>query len=389
MNFKNKAQYRFLFYVLILLGIGIRIFMLPVLSLDMKVYLIPWYDHIVTHGVWASLGDEFSNYTPPYLYLLALVTLTNGLISKITAIKLISVLFDFLNAYLIFRIVKLQAQKEYIPLLAAALFLCLPTIAMNSSAWGQADSIFTCLILVSMFYLLQDNPFPGLISFGAACAFKAQAVFIFPFLLLLTFKKRIPWQYHLAVPITYMTMMIPALIAGRSLSSVLGVYLGQAETFKSLSMKAPNWYLFISNDLYTPVLYIGIAITVLSTLLWATGYAIKIKDMNRETMVFCATVSVAMIPFLLPKMHERYFFLMDVFTFILAFYIPRMWIPTVGSQLVSGMTYFVFLVISPQKPPSPLGAVFLILAVFINTFLIGYLLWRQYRFVQDQNQQRI
>jgi Gpi18-like mannosyltransferase len=385
MNLENKNQYKFLFYFLIVLGIGIRIFMLPVISMDMKVYLIPWYDYIATHGVWQSLGNEFSNYTPPYLYLLSLATFTNGFLPKITAIKLISILFDFLNAYFIFRIVKLQVHKEYIPLIAAALFLCLPTIAMNSSAWGQADSIFTCLILISLLYLLQDKPLPALISFGVAIAFKAQAVFIFPFLLLLTIQKRIPWKYYLVVPIVYITLMIPTLFAGRTVSSVLGVYLVQAETFKSLSMKAPNWYLFISNDLYTPVLYIGIVITVISTLLWAIGYAIRIKDMDRETMIFCATVSVAMIPFLLPKMHERYFYLMDVFTFILVFYIPRIWIPVIGSQLVSGMTYFVFLVISPQKPPSQLGAVFLILAVFFNTFLIGYLLWGQYKFIQNQN----
>jgi Gpi18-like mannosyltransferase len=121
------------------------------------------------------------------------------------------------------------------------------------------------------------------------------------------------------------------------------------------------------------------------TLVWAAGYAIKIKALSRETMLLCATVSVAMIPFLLPKMHERYFYLMDVLTFILAFYIPRLWMPAVGTQLVSGMTYFVFLAISSQKTPSPLGAVFLILAAFINTLLIGYLFWRQYKFVQEES----
>jgi Gpi18-like mannosyltransferase len=382
MNLNNKIK--FALYGLILLGIAARIYLLPVVSLDMKTYLLPWYDYIVTHGAWASLGDDFSNYTPPYLYLLALLTITKGMLSKVTAIKLLSILFDFFNAYLIYRIVKLQAKQEYMPLTAAALFLCLPTIALNSSAWGQADSIYACFILVSLFYLLQDKPLPALISFGVAFAFKAQAIFLFPFLLLLTFKKRIPWHHYLLVPIIYGIMMTPALVAGRSISSVLEIYLGQAETFKSLSMKAPNLYLLISNDLYTPALYIGIAITVMITLLWAAGYAIKIKDMDRETMIFCATVSVAMIPFLLPKMHERYFYLMDIFTFILAFYIPWMLIPVIGSQLISSMTYLVFLVISPQKPPSPLGAIFLILAVFINTLLIGYLLWGQYKFIQEK-----
>jgi Gpi18-like mannosyltransferase len=356
--------------------------MLPVISLDMKTYLIPWYDYISFHGAWVSLGDEFSNYTPPYLYLLTLATFTGGFLSKVIAIKSISVLFDLINAFLVFQIVKLQSQKEHIPLLAAALFLCLPTVILNSSAWGQADSIYTCFILAALFYLLREKPFFALLFWGIAISFKAQAVFISPFLLLLAFQKRIPWQYFLVVPIIYLIIMTPALVAGRTLPSVLGVYLGQAETFRSLSMKAPNLYLFISNEFYTPALYIGIAATILGALLWATGYSIKIKDMNKESMVFCAAASVAMIPFLLPKMHERYFYLMDVFTFILFFYLPRVWIPVIGSQIVSSMTYFVFLIISQQKPPSPLGAVLLILAAFINTILIGYLLWRQYKFIQ-------
>jgi Gpi18-like mannosyltransferase len=176
-------------------------------------------------------------------------------------------------------------------------------------------------------------------------------------------------------------MMLPALAAGRSLSSVLGVYLGQAETFKSLSMKAPNLYLFISNEYYTSGLFIGIAITVTAALIWSAGCALRVGEMKRETIVACAAASAAMIPFLLPKMHERYFYLMDVLTFLLIFFIPRLWIPAVGAQLVSLMTYSVFLFISPQKPPSPLGAILLIAAALINTVLVGFLLWKQYRFI--------
>jgi len=177
-----KHKIKFALYGLILLGVAIRIYFLPHISLDMKAYLIPWYDYIAAHGAWAALGEEFSNYTPPYLYLLALATLGKGFFSKVTAIKLLSIVFDFSNAYLVFRIVKLQAQKEYLPLAAAALFLCLPTVALNSSAWGQADSIYAFFILASLFYLLQDKPLPALILFGVAFAFKAQAVFLLPFL---------------------------------------------------------------------------------------------------------------------------------------------------------------------------------------------------------------
>lgn len=385
MSINHRTANKNLVYVLIFLGITIRFFLLPIESLDMKTYLIPWYDYIVSHGIWISLGDEFSNYTPSYLYLLALATLSNGVISKVTAIKLISILFDCFNVYLIYQIIKFKTKDSDLSLLSAALFFCLPTIILNGSAWGQADPIFTSFILISLFYLLRGSPLLAVISFGIAIAFKAQAVFFAPFLLLLTIKKRIPLSYYLLLPIIYLIMMLPALLAGRSLPSLLSVYLGQMDTFKSLSMKAPNLYLFMSDDLYIPLMYIGIITTIGVTLLWAAGYAAKIKDFNSETMVICATLSVSMIPFLLPKMHERYFYLMDVFTFLLAFYIQRLWFPAIGAQVVSGLTYYVFIFISSQQSPPSIGAVLLISAAFINTFLIGYLFWKQYNFINHYN----
>jgi hypothetical protein len=59
-----------------------------------------------------------------------------------------------------------------------------------------------------------------------------------------------------------------------------------------------------------------------------------------------------------------------------------MWIPALGAQIVSTATYSVFLFISPQKAPSPWGAVLLIAAALLNTVLIAYLLWEQYRFIK-------
>ncbi|MCA2002300.1 MAG: hypothetical protein LDL51_10585 [Chloroflexi bacterium] len=379
----SSLKTKFLFFSLLTAGVAARLYFLPLVSLDMKVYLLPWYDHILQNGAWVSLGQEFSNYTPPYLYLLTLAVFTHGILPKVAAIKLISIFFDFLNAWLVFRIVRLQAGDGSQPLLAAALYLCLPTVLLNSAAWGQADSIYAFFLLACLFYLLQDKPFPALILFGAAFSFKAQAVFLSPLLLLLTFKKRIPWGYYLFVPVVYLLMTLPALAAGRSLSSVAGVYLEQAETFRSLSMKAPNLYLFVSNEHYEAGLYIGLTAAFLAALIWSAGYALKIAEMKRETIVLCAAASAAMLPFLLPKMHERYFYLMDALTFLLVFFIPRLWIPALGAQLVSLMTYSVFLFISPQKAPSPWGAVLLIAAALLNTVLIAYLLWEQYRFINS------
>ncbi len=208
-----------------ILGIFVRIVFLPVVSEDLIDFLLPWYDHILSQGLTDSIGGNFSNYTPPYLYLLGIATLTKGFLSATIAIKLISILFDLCNAFLVMRIVSIRTKNENAPFIAGGLFFLLPTVVLNSAAWGQANSIYTCFILASLFFVLKERPIPALVFFGVAFAFKAQAIFFAPFLLLLTLKRRIPWQGYLVVPVIYLVMMVPALLAGRTLSSVISVYL--------------------------------------------------------------------------------------------------------------------------------------------------------------------
>ena len=46
-----------------------------------------------------------------------------------------------------------------------------------------------------------------------------------------------------------------------------------------------------------------------------------------------------MVPFLLPGMHERYFFLADVTTVLLACYVPRLWFVPLLVQASSLLSY--------------------------------------------------
>src|SRR6185437_2951646 len=78
--------------ILFLLSLALRLSLYHVITNDYTVFLSPWYDFIKNHGGFAALKYNFSNYNPPYLYLLALATYTP--IPKLAAIKTISVIFD-------------------------------------------------------------------------------------------------------------------------------------------------------------------------------------------------------------------------------------------------------------------------------------------------------
>ena len=362
-------------------GLAIRFGALSFVSLDMKDFLIPWYDQLAAHG-FAALREPFSNYTPPYLYFLALVTTTQAFLPKVVAIKLISIFFDLCDAWIVYRIVKLKYPQPEVGMLGAGIFLVLPTIFLNSAFWGQADSIYACFVLACVYFLMTDKPLAAILFWGIALAFKAQTVFLGPLLLLLTIRKRIPWFYFTTVPAVYILLMIPAWIAGRPFADLITIYLNQADVYHALSMHGPTLYVFISNDFYDPALVVGSAITLIVVCAWIWICARNIKEFAPEIILICALVSVAILPFFLPKMHDRYFYLADILSFLVAFYFPRFWFLALGYQLVSGMAYSIFLIPSVISIRRRVADAILNWSAIINTAVMGLVFWSQWRIVK-------
>src|SRR3982751_2591048 len=89
-----------------------------VVSSDMKTYLIPWMTAVRSGGL-ASLSAEFSNYSPPFVYLLYLAGPLVPLTGAVAAIKLISLPFVILASAAMYDIV-LQACGNKARAFAAA-----------------------------------------------------------------------------------------------------------------------------------------------------------------------------------------------------------------------------------------------------------------------------
>jgi Gpi18-like mannosyltransferase len=367
--------------LMILAGLIVRAAGLGFISLDMSAFLFDWYGKLVQGG-FQVLREPFANYTPPYLYLLWIATLTRGILPEVVSIKLISIVFDLLNAWLVYRIVRIKTRQGPLPALAAAGFLLLPTVWINSAWWGQADALYTCFLLACVYFLMQGRPFEAMIALGFSFSIKAQAVFLGPLILLLILRRKIPWYYLALVPAVYLVMMLPAALAGASLFDLLTVYLGQAGDFQVLSKNAPNLYVFAPDSLYFPVLVLGLVLALEFLLLWALIYRRRIKEFTPVVILLCALASVALAPFVLPKMHERYFYPAEVLSYILIFFLPALWYIPAGYQLVSGLAYSVFLLgIAP-----PQSVIIIRLAAVLNTLVLACLLVQQYRLTSPPRQ---
>jgi hypothetical protein len=84
-------------------------------------------------------------------------------------------------------------------------------------------------------------------------------------------------------------------------------------------------------------------------------------------MLLASTVLIA-IPFFLPSMHDRYFFLADVFTIVTSFLVSRYWPVAVLMQVSSLVAYAAYLWSSTM--PLWVGTTATALALAGSTFLL-------------------
>lgn len=322
-------------------------------SSDYQLFIKGWYDFIATHGGFGALRYDFSDYNVPYLYLITVLTYLP--VPALVGIKLISVVFDLVLAYFTYRIVGLRHTGHGIPSLAALIVLFLPTVATNSGLWGQADSIYAAFGLGGVYFLLRRRPWLACVFLGLSLAFKLQAVFLFPLLLVLALKKWLPWRPLLAVPGVVLLLDVPALLAGAPLGQLLSVYVRQTTAYPELTLNAPSIYQFLPAGTDAAVLRpIGVAVTGLVLLgLCLTALLSRVR-LTATNIVLMGAVSAVLMPFLLPSMHERYFYLAEVLTVIAAFFLPRrLWYVPVLVQVASFLSYLH--VLFPAAGSTPFG----------------------------------
>jgi len=296
--------------LLLLVSLLIRWISLPLMSLDMQAGLFDWYGFILKRGFVNAFKENFALYTPAYLYLLWLATLLNGIVSRVALIKLISIFFDILSAFFIYKIILLKYPRTRVPLLAAALGFSLPTVILNSSYWGQCDSIYTAFFLVCLYFILIERPVWALFFFSLAFAFKLQAIFLLPFLAFYTLRKRIPWLSYLFIPLVYVAFAIPTIYAGRPWQDVMTIYAHQTDKFPKWSSTTPTMYLPLQGKI--PLTGTLTLVTViLAAIILMTWIYLAWKKREKDgysSMILTALASVALVPFILPRMHQRYFY---------------------------------------------------------------------------------
>lgn len=288
----------------------VRLYWFDWQSGDYTIYLEPWFTQLKDNGGLAALKDPIGDYNVSYLFLMALLTYLP--IQPLYSIKLLSCLADFVLAIYAARIGNRLGGK-WTGLCLYAVFLFWPEFVLNSGAWAQCDAIYSAALVSCLYYLMAERPAKASVAFGVAVAFKLQAVFFGPVILLCLLKQKLKIRHLPLMVLPYVLFLIPPALAGRKILEMLTIYFKQTGTYSaSLSMNAPALLRILPDTLsepiqkgiaYTAILVCGVL--VLATLWWAYRKWSVISD--HELLLFSAFI-LFLVPYLLPYMHERYFY---------------------------------------------------------------------------------
>lgn len=371
-------------------AVALRWLFVGFVSGDYRTFLSRWWVYLATHGHLSGLADDsFSNYNTPYLVLLAVAT--HLPVRPIVAIKAISVIGDLVLAWLGSRVVaQVRPASPWSPVLAFGVVIFLPTVVMNSGVWAQCDSLYAAACVACVLLLMRGRPWAASAWFGVAFAFKLQAVFLLPVLLGVLLVNRHRLRTLLAAPATFLACLVPALLAGRSLSSQLMVYPlqvtdssgtggtvgrgpgggsgpgggpgGTASGFtlndgQSFTHNAPTPYAWLPADASVAWKYAGLAFAVAVVVGCGTWLLARRRRLDAPQVLLVAATCALVVPLLLPEMHERYFYLAEVLLTLAAFVDWRWALPALGIQAASTTTYLAYLLDTHLVPLGAAAAV--------------------------------
>ncbi len=350
---------------LLLLAMGLRALNFDYRTGDYNTFLAHWVEFFRINGGFSALNASVGNYNLPYLYFLAAFSYLD--VPDLYLIKLLSVFFDLILAWGVARLVYTFTDHRLGVMAAFMATLFLPTVYLNGALWGQCDSIYAAFAVWSIVFAINDRPILSVMSIALSFAFKLQAVFLMPVFLIFIFARKMKWYHLAAFPITYVVTAVPAVIAGRPFMDAILLYFNQAETVgSSLNYNSSSVFSFVpwNKEVDTVLLSeLGIVAAFLFLFLLFLYCWLNRDELSKRSLLICSVLIVIAVPYLLPHMHDRYFFIADVLSLALAFVMPALGFVPFLVSFASLLGYHAYLKMQFLLPMSWGGAALLIAIV--------------------------
>ena len=340
-------------------------------TLDYQDFLAVWVDYFRKNGGWSALKYSVGNYNVPYLYFLALFSYSD--IPDLYLIKFLSIFFDLLLAWGVLRLVGLYREDTAAKLSAFFLTLFLPTVILNGACWGQCDSIYSAFAVWSVYFALSGKPIRSVAAIAAAFAFKLQAIFLMPVFLIFLYTKKIKWWQLGVFPLTYFIIVLPAVLTGRPFWDTITLYFSQTGSIGGgLNYNSSSIFAFATSETDAALWSTrGIAFAFgFLTLVYVWLFTKRHKINDQTLLAACVLICVG-VPWFLPHMHDRYFFLADILSLALALAVPALLPVPVLVSFASLLGYHAYLKMR-YLLPMRYGAVALGMVLVLTALYMAY-----------------
>lgn len=360
-----KYRHILFFFVITVLAWMARKGGMDYFSPDMNLFLMPWYEEIQQAGGLRGLSQGVGDYNVLYQTLIALFSyIPLGGTSPMYLYKAVSILCDYLLALACGWIVARERGEKLLErsfCLTYGVVLMIPTVILNSSVWGQCDSMYTLACVLSLYWLYKEKYLPSFVMLGIAFGLKLQTVFILPvFLYFYISRRSFSLGWFLVTVAAFWATGIPAYLAGRPLTTVFDIYIYQTGEYPQMIQNALSvWYFFFPNYTYMKPCAVMLTVSIFGAFLyWLLNGGGKLKETPESFFVVCAWSAWTCLLFL-PAMHDRYGYLMDALLVLLCC-LDRKYLKYAAVQILgSGVVYMGYLYVYkwPDIPnASPIAA---------------------------------
>lgn len=428
-NLFDKYKLFIFMFIILCFAMGIRYALARYPSNDFLSFIQNWtYDIKVDGGGFIGLKNLYEeplknlyveglnkyvnvpncDYPPLYMYAIAIISsfplgnaiggISGGALyfsNVMYLVKTFSFIFDLLIAIFTYKIVKEVSKSSVNGAIAFSIVLFLPTAVINSGLWGQCDTCYTAMCVISTYYIIKNKQIRSMIFFGLALSFKLQGIFILPLFGFMWFRKSFKLRYMLFVPLTVFLTFIPLYLVGASFTLPFQPFLRQATGYAGeLNWNSTSIYTFFT--LYTNsttkeatnaiAAMFGMIMTVSVCFITIASLAFKRKKVDSKSIITIVTFFALVVPFFLPFMHERYFYMADVFVLIYALSIKKRFHLPVMMQFSSLIAYSVFGIITSKWLITDWGKDNLRIGTILNVVILIFLI---YDMVHLEKEERI
>ena len=271
---------------------------------DYDIYLANWIARFAAGSFSEGMKANVGEYNVLYQYILFVITRLG--VPALYAVKAVSFLGD---AFLAGAAAKLAGRKGAVTAFGAALLL--PTLVLNAGMFAQCDSLYAACALWGLALALEDRPAGAAACFALSLCFKLQSMFLMPIVIVLWTGRKLRVREALIFVLTLIAVMLPALLGGKSLGGIIGIYTAQTGLYTGLNYNAANLFGLMETNGLDVYAYgnFGMALAFGACALLLVWGLSRAETMEDGEYVRLALLLVLAIVFLLPRMHERYFYM--------------------------------------------------------------------------------